>query len=69
MGKDGEFEATTDTAFETGKTYYELVDGVYVETTDKTKDADKAYYEATVEPVAPRLPLPDEVIRFFNEEG
>lgn len=68
-GKDGEFEATTDTAFETGKTYYELVDGVYVETTDKTKDADKAYYEATVEPVAPRLPLPDEVIRFFNEEG
>lgn len=68
-GKDGEFAATTDTDFSTGKKYYELVDGEYVETADQTFDAAKTYFEATVEPVDARLPLPDEVIKFFNEAG
>ncbi len=68
-GKDGEFAATTDADFSAGKKYYELVDGVYVKTADQTFDAAKTYYEATVEPVTARLPMPDEVIRFFNEAG
>lgn len=68
-GKDGVFEATTDTDFSPGKTYYELVEGEYVKTADQAFDAAKSYYEATVEPVKARLPLPDEVIRFFNEQG
>ena len=68
-GKDGKFTATTDTDFGSGKKYYELVDGEYAETSDTTFDSAKTYYEATVEPVKPRLPLPDEVIAFFNEAG
>ena len=68
-GKDGEFAATTDTDFSSGKKYYELVDGEYAETSDTAFDSAKTYYEATAEPVEARLPLPDEVIRFFNEAG
>lgn len=60
-GKDGTFEVTTDTAFDAGKKYYELIDGDYVETADTTIASGKTYYEATVEPVAARLPLPDEL--------
>ena len=68
-GKDGEFESTADTEFSAGKTYYELVDGRYVKTSDQTFDTSKTYFEAKAAPVKARLPLPDEVIRFFNEEG
>ena len=55
--------------FSSGKKYYELVDGEYAETSDTAFDSAKTYYEATAEPVEARLPLPDEVIRFFNEAG
>lgn len=68
-GKDGEYAETTDTAFTSGKAYYELVNGEYAKTEDQTMNSAKTYYEAMVEPVEPRLPAPDEVIRFFNEEG
>lgn len=68
-GKDGVFAATEDTTFSASKTYYELVDGVYVKTKDQTPASGKTYYTATVEPVTARLPMPDEVIRFFNEAG
>ena len=68
-GKDGEFTTTTDSAPSAGKKYYELVEGAYVETSDQTFESSKTYYEATVEPVEARLPLPDEVIEFFNEVG
>ena len=45
------------------------MDGEYAETSDTAFDSAKTYYEATAEPVEARLPLPDEVIRFFNEAG
>lgn len=66
-GKDGEFAETKDSDLGSGKIYYEVVDGEYVKTLDQTFDPDKTYYEATVEPVEARLPLPDEVIKFFSD--
>lgn len=68
-GKDGEYSATSDSSFDSSKTYYELVNGEYVATTDSTMDSSKTYYEETVAAVDARLPLPDEVIAFFNEAG
>lgn len=66
-GKDGIYTVATGADFDTGKNYYELIDGEYVKTTDSSKETDKTYYEATVEPVDARLPMPDEVIQFFNK--
>lgn len=60
-GKEGVYVQTTDTDMETGKKYYELINGSYVETKDTSMDSDKTYYENTVEPIEGRLPLPDEV--------
>lgn len=68
-GKDGEFTKTVDNSFIAEKTYYELMEDGYVETSDKSFNSGKTYYEATVEPVKARLPMPAEVIKFFNEEG
>ena len=52
-----------------GKKYYELVSGEYVETTDSALSPSKEYYEELTPPIKARLPLPDEVISFFNEAG
>lgn len=68
-GKDGVYAESKDTAFSAGKSYYELEDGAYVKTKDSAPVSGKTYYEATVEPVKARLPMPEEVIRFFNEAG
>lgn len=66
-GKDAVYAETSDTAFETGKKYYEIVNGGYVETQDMAFDENKTYYEETAAAVDARLPLPDEVIAFFAE--
>lgn len=68
-GRDGVYTETVDTEFDSAKAYYELVDGAYVLTSDAAKIDGKAYYEETTAPIKSRLPHPDEVIRFFNEEG
>lgn len=68
-GEDGTFTKTSDTAFSSGKKYYELVSGEYVETTDSALSPSKEYYEELTPPIKARLPLPDEVISFFNEAG
>lgn len=68
-GTDDVYSLTGDTAFETDKQYYELVNGEYVLTTDPAFDSSKTYYEKTAEATAPRLPLPDEVIKIINEAG
>ncbi len=64
-GTDGTYEATTDTTFDSGKVYYEILNGEYVKTKDTTMDSSKTYYEATVAPTDPRLPLPDEIREIF----
>lgn len=64
-GTEGEYTQTTDTDFDTGKTYYELVNGEYVKTTDTTFDTGKTYYEETTAPVDGRLPFPDELKTLF----
>lgn len=68
-GEDGTFTKTSDTTFSSDKKYYELVDGEYVETTDSALSSSKEYYEELTPPIKARLPLPDEVISFFNEAG
>lgn len=65
-GKEGVYEKTTDTSFEAGKEYYELVNGSYKKTTDTSFDTNKEYYECTTEPVEGRLPLPDEIKSMFK---
>lgn len=64
-GKEGVYTKTTDTDIDTGKTYYELVDGEYVETKDTSFIDGKDYYEMTTAPVDGRLPLPDEIKELF----
>ena len=64
-GKDGEFEKTSDTSFDSAKDYYELKNGSYEKTSDTSFDSAKDYYEATVAPIDPRLPFPDEIIKLF----
>lgn len=64
-GKEGVYTKTTDTDFDAGKKYYELINGSYVETKDTAFDAGKDYYEETTPPVDGRLPLPDEVKEIF----
>lgn len=68
-GKDGVYTEAVDASFNASKSYYELVDGEYVKTTDQAKVDGKTYYEEKTAPVKARLPLPDEVIRLFNEAG
>lgn len=68
-GKDGVYAEAANAEFGSAKTYYELADGEYVKTTDTAKAEGKTYYEETAAPVKARLPLPDEVMRFFNEAG
>lgn len=65
-GKDAVYEETEDSSFDSGKTYYELINGAYVETSDITMDSEKTYYEKVSDAVVARLPFPDEVITFFN---
>lgn len=60
-GKEGVYTKTTDSDFDAGKDYYELVNGSYVKTKDTTFDSGKEYYEETSAPVYGRLPLPDEL--------
>lgn len=61
------YVVTADTAFDSGKTYYEKVGNNYVETEDATMDSEKTYYEKVeTEATDPRLPLPAEVIAFFT---
>lgn len=67
-GKDAEYFKTTDSSFDSDKTYYELVDGNYVVTSDVTMSSSKDYYELG-EGVDPRMPLPDEVIKLFSSAG
>lgn len=66
-GKDGTYIKTTDTDFDSGKTYYEMINGEYVETEDTTLDSGKTYYECTVQPVDGRLPFPDEIREMLAE--
>lgn len=66
-GKDGTYEKTTDTDFEAGKEYYELVNGSYEKTSDVTFSSTKDYYEMTAEGTEARLPLPDEIKQLMAE--
>lgn len=66
-GKEGVYTKTTDTDMQTGKDYYELVNGQYVKTTDTSFTDGKDYYEETTAPVDGRLPLPDEIKALFAE--
>lgn len=68
-GKDATYAVTEDESFTTGKSYYEIVNGEYVVTEDVTMDSDKTYYEQTAAGSDARLPLPDEVIKFFKAQG
>lgn len=45
IGNNGEYIKTTDTSFNSEKTYYELKNEEYVETTDTSFDSEKTYYE------------------------
>lgn len=69
FGTDDTYEETEDSSFESGKKYYELVDGAYVETQDVTMDSEKTYYEKTATGTDGRLPSPDEVIAFFTSNN
>ena len=61
------YVVTADTAFDSGKTYYEKVGDSYVATQDVTMDPQKTYYEKVeTEATVSRLPLPAEVIAFFT---
>lgn len=66
-GKDGVYTKTTDSTFDSGKDYYEIVNGSYVKTKDSTMSSGKDYYEETTAPVDGRLPLPDELRELFAE--
>lgn len=68
-GKDPTYAETADESFQTGKDYYELVNGAYVKTSDVSMDSEKTYYEQTAAGTDARLPLPDEVISFFKAVG
>lgn len=60
-GKEGVYDATTDTTMTPTKKYYEFINGSYKETSDTTMNSDKTYYVETEAPVDGRLPLPDEI--------
>lgn len=64
-GKEGVYTKTSDSTFEGGKTYYELIHGSYVKTSDADVIPGKDYYEATTAPIEGRLPLPDEIREIF----
>lgn len=64
-GTDGVYTATSDSSLDSGKEYYELVNGEYVKTADSTMQAGKTYYEQTEAPTDGRLPLPDELKTIF----
>lgn len=64
-GKEGVYTKTAETDMQTGKDYYELVNGQYVKTTDTSFTDGKDYYEETTAPVDGRLPLPDEIKALF----
>lgn len=64
-GKEGVYTKTTDTAMESGKTYYELVNGEYVETKDTSFTDGKDYYKQTTAPVDGKLPMPNEIKELF----
>lgn len=69
FGTDGtvSYVKTEDTSFDSSKTYYEKVGDNYVETQDATMDSEKTYYEKNeTGGTDPRLPLPAEVIAFFQ---
>lgn len=66
-GKEGTYTKTSDTTFDDGKEYYELVNGSYVKTSDTSMTTGKDYYEETTAPVEGRLPLPDELKTIFAE--
>lgn len=66
-GKEGTYTKTSDTTFDDGKEYYELVNGSYVKTSDTSMITGKDYYEETTAPVEGRLPLPDELKTIFAE--
>lgn len=68
-GSDATYAATADTAFDSEKTYYELVNGEYVATSDSTFDSEKTYYEQTSAGTDAKLPLPDEVLKLISEVG
>lgn len=68
---------TTDSTMDSSKTYYEYDGTDYTVTTDTSFDSDKTYYEQVQTPktyyeksetegTAARLPLPAEVIAFFQ---
>lgn len=69
-GSDGQisYNAFTGSDFKAGVDYYELDSNTkeYVKTQDLTFDSSKTYYTKTeTGGVAPRLPLPDEVLGIF----
>lgn len=66
-GKDAVYTKTADTSFDTGKDYYEMVNGEYEVTTDTSFDSSKDYYEMTSAGVEPRMPLPDEIKQLMAE--
>lgn len=68
-GTDATYAATSDSAFETGKSYYELVNGEYVATSDPAFDSEKTYYEQTSAGTDPKMLLPDEVLKIISEVG
>lgn len=45
INRDSEYIITKDSVLETGKIYYELIDGTYIQTTDTSFDTEKIYYE------------------------
>lgn len=63
-GLDANYVVTSDVAFDSSKTYYELINGNYVVTTDTVMDSEKTYYE-DLGPVDARLPLPTEIKTLF----
>lgn len=63
-GLDANYVVTSDDAFDSSKTYYELINGNYVVTTDTVMDSEKTYYE-DLGPVDARLPLPTEIKTLF----
>lgn len=45
INRDSEYIITKDSSLETGKIYYELINGIYIQTTDISFDVGKTYYE------------------------
>lgn len=70
IGSDGEYKEEVVTSGDSLESdLYELVNGEYIKTEDTEAVTGKKYYKQITASVDPRLPLPDEIIKIYEENA